>query len=222
MRRCLDRLYHLALWLAALCLVAIALLVGVQIAGRLVDGALQLAGLQPYGFVILSLAEIAGYLLAAASFLALAATLKSGVHIRVTIVLAALGERRRRFLELWALGAATVLGAYMTFNIARFAFFSWQIPRGLPWPHSSSTRHPAGRDGGGCSCPHHRTSGRTRHRRTWRYGRHSRHRRCADTGQGGMIGPPAGVHPDASVVRAARIRHLDRAGAGGMRACGPC
>ena len=79
------------------------------------------------GFVILSLAEIAGYLLAAASFLALAATLKSGVHIRVTIVLAALGERRRQFLELWALGAATVLGAYMTFNIARFAFFSWRF-----------------------------------------------------------------------------------------------
>ena len=127
MRRCLDRLYHLALWLAALCLVAIALLVGVQIAGRLADGALKLVGLQPYGFVILSLAEIAGYLLAAASFLALAATLKSGVHIRVTIVLAALGERRRQFLELWALGAATVLGAYMTFNLARFAFFSWRF-----------------------------------------------------------------------------------------------
>ena len=42
----------------------------------------------PVGFrSILSLSEIAGYLLAAGSFLGLAATLKGGVHIRVTMLI---------------------------------------------------------------------------------------------------------------------------------------
>ena len=39
-----------------------------------------------------------GYLLAAASFLALGGTLKAGAHIRVTLVLAALSERARRYV----------------------------------------------------------------------------------------------------------------------------
>ena len=57
-------------------------------------------------FVILSLNEISGYLLAAASFLALAGTLKAGAHIRVTMVLGFMSERTRRFAEIWAFGFA--------------------------------------------------------------------------------------------------------------------
>ncbi len=87
MRRFLDELYRLTLWASALCLVAIALLVGAQLAGRLLDGALALLHLPRTDFVILSLNEICGYLLAGASFLALAGTLKAGAHIRVTLVL---------------------------------------------------------------------------------------------------------------------------------------
>jgi TRAP-type C4-dicarboxylate transport system permease small subunit len=127
MRRILDTTYRAALWLSALCLVAIAVMVGLQLAGRLLDGALKLAGLQPYGFVILSLAEISGYLLAAASFLALAATLKSGAHIRVTMVLAALSENSRYYVELWAFGAAAAFCAYIAFSIGRFAFYSFRF-----------------------------------------------------------------------------------------------
>src|SRR5262245_36166520 len=127
MRELLDWLYRAALWLAAICLVAIALLVGLQLLGRLVDGALKLVGARPYGLVVLSLAEIAGYLLAAASFLALAATLKAGAHIRVTMLLSALSETRRRWLEIWAFGASGALAAYMTLNIGRFAFYSWKF-----------------------------------------------------------------------------------------------
>ncbi len=122
MRRLLDKLYYSALWLSALCLVAIAILVGLQLGGRLLDGALKLAGLPVYGFVVLSLAEIGGYLLAATSFLALAATLKSGVHIRVTLVLAALSERARRMAELWAFGAAAVASGYITWHLANFTW----------------------------------------------------------------------------------------------------
>ena len=93
MRRALDTLYRVSLAASAICLVAIAIMVGVQLAARLLDGALALLNLPRTGFVILSLDEIGGYLLAAASFFALGGTLKAGAHIRVTLLLAALGER---------------------------------------------------------------------------------------------------------------------------------
>lgn len=125
MRRGLDALYNATLWLSALCLVLIAVLVGLQIGGRLVDGALKLLGLPVTGFQILSLAEIAGYLLAAASFLALAGTLKGGAHIRVTMLLSAFSESRRHYLEILAFAVASIASAYMTWSIAQFAWYSF-------------------------------------------------------------------------------------------------
>lgn len=124
MRRALDHLYRATLWASALCLAAIALLVGAQLAGRLLDGALALLHLPRTDFVILSLAEICGYLLAGASFLALAGTLKGGAHIRVTMMLGMLGERARRVAEVWAFGAAAAAAGYMTYNLASFAWVS--------------------------------------------------------------------------------------------------
>lgn len=127
MRRALDTLYRATLWASALCLVAIAILVGVQLAARLIDGALALLHLRRTEFVILSLNEICGYLLAGASFLALAGTLKSGAHIRVTLVLAALSERARRYVELWAFGFAAAASGYMTGHLANFAWVSFRF-----------------------------------------------------------------------------------------------
>ena len=127
MRGALDRLYALALWLAAFCLLAIGLMVGVQLAARLVDAVFKLVGISPPGFVILSMAEIAGYLLAAASFLALAGTLKAGAHIRVTMVLGALSEPVRRIVELLAFAAAAILSGYMTGHMAYFALLSFRF-----------------------------------------------------------------------------------------------
>lgn len=132
MRTFLDRLYGYALWLAALCLAVIGVLVGAQLAGRLVDGALKLVGLPPLGFVVLSLAEFAGFLLAASSFLALAGTLKSGTHIRVTMVLSPLGDRARRWIEVWALGFSAALTLYATAYIGRFAYQSWSFDEVSP------------------------------------------------------------------------------------------
>jgi TRAP-type C4-dicarboxylate transport system permease small subunit len=118
MRHALDKLYSVTLWLSALCLCAIALMVGAQLATRLIDGVLSILHLPRTDFVILSLNEICGYLLAAASFLALAGTLKAGAHIRVTMLLAALSEEKRRYVEIWAFGFAAVACGYMTFQIA--------------------------------------------------------------------------------------------------------
>jgi len=124
MRNTLDNLYRATLWLSALCLIAIALLVGAQLAGRLIDGALALLTLPRTDFVILSLNEICGYLLAGASFLALAGTLKAGAHIRVTLVLSAFSERLRRFIEIWAFGFAAAACGYGTYQLANFTWVS--------------------------------------------------------------------------------------------------
>ena len=142
MRRFLDTLYRTSLWLAALCLAAIALMVALQLLGRIADGVLRLVGVGAYGFVILSLAEIAGYLLATASFLALAATLKAGGHIRVTILLGGLEERHRRWLEVAVLIVSAAVSGFITWNIGAFAYASWrfnevsigmvQVPLALP------------------------------------------------------------------------------------------
>lgn len=127
MRHALDKLYSVTLWLSALCLCAIALMVGAQLATRLIDGVLSILHLPRTDFVILSLNEICGYLLAAASFLALAGTLKAGAHIRVTMLLAAISEAKRRYLEIWAFGFAAAACGYMTFQIAKFAWVSFRF-----------------------------------------------------------------------------------------------
>jgi TRAP-type C4-dicarboxylate transport system permease small subunit len=124
MRTILDRFYALTLHLAAACLVLIAGLVGAQVVGRIADTLLKLFGHPPYGFLVASLAEIAGYLLAAASFLALAATLKRGAHIRVTILLGSVSERARYFLELWALLAAAGFVAFIGVSLCSLTYDS--------------------------------------------------------------------------------------------------
>ncbi len=132
MRAALDKLYAAALWLSAGCLVAIALLIGAQLGGRLIDGALRLVGFEPIGIVILSLAEFSGSLLAAASFLALAGTLKSGTHIRITMLLQSLPPRARHGLELWAFGASALLSAYVAWQLVNFAFVSFRFDEVSP------------------------------------------------------------------------------------------
>lgn len=145
MRQALDRLYATALWLSALCLVAIVLLVAAQLAGRILDGALKLAGLPAAGFVILSLSEISGYLMAAGGFLGLAGTLKSGAHIRVTLALAAVPERVRSRFEAFAALTGAAFSGYIAWFIGSLAYDSFRfneispglIPVPLVWPQAA-------------------------------------------------------------------------------------
>jgi TRAP-type C4-dicarboxylate transport system permease small subunit len=111
MRRALDTLYDAAAWLAALFMVGLLVMVLLSIVSRLLH--FHVPGTDAY----------AGYLMAAAGFLALAHTLKRGEHIRVTVLLGVLKGGARRALELWALGAATLLAALMAFYACRLV---WQ------------------------------------------------------------------------------------------------
>ncbi|EHL21017.1 tripartite ATP-independent periplasmic transporter DctQ [Acidovorax sp. NO-1] len=65
----------------------------------------------------------AGYLMAAAGFLALAHTLKRGEHIRVTLLLNFLKGGARKGFELWALAIATLLAVLFAAYSCKLA---WQ------------------------------------------------------------------------------------------------
>ncbi|MGJ3262894.1 MAG: TRAP transporter small permease [Salinarimonas sp.] len=145
MRRALDFLYAAGLWLSALCILAIATLVGLQVLARIWDALLQALDLPRSGFVIPSLAEISGYLFAAASFLALAGTLKSGAHIRVTMLVNALPGRARTAIEAGALAFGVAAGAFGTRAVGGYALESWRfgevspglVPVPLVWPQAA-------------------------------------------------------------------------------------
>ncbi len=111
MRRLLDALYDGAAWLAALAMIGLLVMVLLSILGR------------QFGFNVPGTDAYAGYMMAAAGFLALAHTLKRGEHIRVTLLLGRLQGRARRALEIWALFAATLLAALSAFYSARLV---WQ------------------------------------------------------------------------------------------------
>jgi TRAP-type C4-dicarboxylate transport system permease small subunit len=115
MRRALDFLYDAAAWLAAACLVGTLAMVLVAIAGRLLN--FHVPGTDAY----------AGYTMAAAGFLALAHTLRRREHIRVTLIVERLRGGPRRALELWALGASTVLAALFAWYSIRLAYQSWDF-----------------------------------------------------------------------------------------------
>ena len=111
MRRLLDGLYDGAAALAAVFMVGLLVMVLVSILGRQLH--FHVPGTDAY----------AGYLMAAAGFLALAHTLKRGEHIRVTLLLSHLQGRARRALELWVVAASVALAALTAFYSVRLA---WQ------------------------------------------------------------------------------------------------
>lgn len=115
MRRALDTLYDSAAWLAALMMVGLLVMVLLSIVSRQLH--FHVPGTDAY----------AGYLMAAAGFLALAHTLKRGEHIRVTLLINALHGRWRRALELWALAAANLLALLFAFYACRLAWQSHQF-----------------------------------------------------------------------------------------------
>ncbi len=111
MRKTLDFLYDAAGYTAAFFMVGILLMVLASVVGR--AAGFQLRGSDAY----------AGYAMAAASFLALAHTLRRGEHIRVGLFLERFGGRLRRPLEIWSHAA----GAFFCAVLALFSVrLVWQ------------------------------------------------------------------------------------------------
>jgi TRAP-type C4-dicarboxylate transport system permease small subunit len=111
--RALDKLYDGTAALGALAMVLLLVAVLLSVTARQV------------GFNIGGIDAYAGYMMAAAGFLAMAHTLKRGEHIRVTLLLAALQGRSRHALEIWALFAATLLALLSAVYSCKLAWQSY-------------------------------------------------------------------------------------------------
>ncbi|MFK5926687.1 MAG: TRAP transporter small permease [Desulfuromusa sp.] len=114
LRQGLDKLYLASGWLAAASISVICLLVLCQVCLNAVD---RLSGLltgSAIGLTIPSYADFTGFFLAAASFLALAYTLREGGHIRVTLILTRLNEKLRHIFEIWSLLFCSAVAVYFT------------------------------------------------------------------------------------------------------------
>jgi len=115
MRTILDHLYRISGGLAAVCLTIICLIVVAQVAGRVIDGIANVATGHRIGLLVPSAAEFSGFFLAAASFLALAYTLRHDGHIRVSLLITRFTGKVRHGIEVWCLFFAAALAG----------FFSW-------------------------------------------------------------------------------------------------
>lgn len=127
MRKALDRLYGAAMVGACVAMVMIAVLVLIQVLGRILDRAATMVGMVPPGITVPSLAEIGGFLFVAATFLALPYTLRAGGHVRVTLLLNAGPAWFGRALTLAALAAAVGLAGFAAWHSILQALDSHQF-----------------------------------------------------------------------------------------------
>jgi TRAP-type C4-dicarboxylate transport system permease small subunit len=111
LRRLLDGLYDGAALLAALCMMAMLGVIVAQMVARW-------AGVPFPGS-----SEYAGYLMASSAFLAFAHALNRGAHIRVNLLLTALGPRRR-WGEIWCMALGTAISAYVAFYAVKLVYWS--------------------------------------------------------------------------------------------------
>lgn len=114
LRRALDALYLAGAALAALALVAILALIVAQMVGRWAGVALPGA------------TDYAGYAMAASAFLAFAHALNRGAHIRVGLLLGALGPRRK-WLELFCFATGAAISTYLAWFAVRAVLWSWRF-----------------------------------------------------------------------------------------------
>lgn len=115
LRKGLDGLYLVSGVMAALCLVAILSLIVVQMVARWT------------GEVFPGAPDYAGYAMASASFLAFANALNRGAHIRVSILVNAVGPGARRLLNIWCFGIGAAIAWYFVYYAQKFVYWSWKF-----------------------------------------------------------------------------------------------
>lgn len=121
LRRILDFLYLTGGIVASVFTVAILLIIVAQMLARWT------------GHVFPGATDYAGYCMAAASFFAFAYALNHGAHIRVSIVLSALGKYRR-WGETFCFGIGTLTATYFAWFAVKGTYVSWrwnEISQGL-------------------------------------------------------------------------------------------
>ena len=115
LRRGLDGLYTGAGALAALCVLAIFVLMIAAPLGRALAWRV--------GWIN----DVVAWLCAAAAFMGMAHSFRNGDFVRVTLLLEQLSPAVRRRLEVVSLAIAAVAVGYLSFWAARFTYESWQF-----------------------------------------------------------------------------------------------
>lgn len=115
MRKVLDSIYFTAAIVAGSCLVIMTLLMLSQIVGRW------------FNIIIPSTEDFSGFLLAAASFLALPYALRSGSHIRVSLFLAFLPVQFRKAVEAMVLVMVLSLVSFIAWSVSFMVVETWQF-----------------------------------------------------------------------------------------------
>lgn len=114
LRRILDMLYLGGGIIAAVALILILVIIVLQMLARWT------------GQVFPGATDYAGYCMAAASFFAFAYALNHGAHIRVSLVLSAMG-RYRRWGETFCFAIGTVIATYFAWYAVRGTYWSWKL-----------------------------------------------------------------------------------------------
>lgn len=115
LRRGLDALYALGGALAALCVLAIFILMVWASIGRELDWRVSWVN------------DVVSWLCAASAFLGMAYSFRNGDFVRVTLVLESVSPRVRRWLEVLSLAVAAVAIGYLGYWAARFTYESWEF-----------------------------------------------------------------------------------------------
>ena len=113
--RMLVQLYRFSGYAAALCLIAIAILVLISIGSRMMS------------VYVPGITEYSGYTMAAGSFLALAYTFEQRGHIRVELVLSHLSSKNRWFAEIWCLTIGVIVSVFLAAYCIKLVYFSWKF-----------------------------------------------------------------------------------------------
>lgn len=114
LRRIFDGLYLGGGIVAAVFMIAILAIIVMQMLARWT------------GHVFPGATDYAGYCMAGASFFAFAYALNHGAHIRVSLVLNALGPRRR-YMEIWGFAVGTVASAYFAWFAVKATWISYKL-----------------------------------------------------------------------------------------------
>ncbi len=111
----LKFLYSFSGYIAAFFLVLVMFFILTGIASRI------------FGFYIRGLAEYSGYSMAAASFFALAYTFVEKGHIRITLFLEKVSEKKKIILETWSLIVASFFSGYLAFYLSKMLIISFKF-----------------------------------------------------------------------------------------------
>ena len=111
----LRKLYRLSGYIASVFLIFVAIFILIGILSRI------------FGFYIRGLAEYSGYCMAAASFFALAFTFVEGGHIRITLFLEKVSNKKKNILEFWCLIVATYFSGYLAYYFIKMLIISYKF-----------------------------------------------------------------------------------------------